>query len=101
MTLQQHQRFLEQRDLLEGVLVTDFETVQFHSSLLCKDCIAHLDDRFQHSGVKRILVTRSSLVLLGILGGSLCLTQRAVSERYLRRLAEARRDITALISYRA
>jgi hypothetical protein len=52
VTLQQYQCFLEQRDLLECILVPDLETVQLDSDLFRKDGVAHLDDGFQHSGVE-------------------------------------------------
>jgi hypothetical protein len=83
VTLQQYQGFLEQRNLLECILVPDLETIQFDSDLFRKDGVAHLDDGFQHSSVEWILVSCRSLVLVYVLSGSPSVFKRGLPKRYL------------------
>jgi len=73
MALEQHQNLLEKRNLLERVLVTELQTIQLDRNLFRKHAIAHLDDGFQHSGVKRILISCCRLVLGRMLFANLCL----------------------------
>lgn len=67
--------------------MADFEAVQFDCHLLRQHGIAHLDDRFQHSGVEGIVINRGSLVLLRVLSECLGLVGRVMPECYLSALA--------------
>jgi hypothetical protein len=73
MAFEQHQSLLEERNLLERILVTELQTIQFDRNFFRKHAIAHLNDRFQHSGVERIRVSCCRLVLGRVVFANLCL----------------------------